>query len=240
MIAKAGSSTCRYIMKHSLGAIEKKCRLDHHEHHGQHNKFRFSMVREPTSRFYSSYQEAFYRNFKRVDQIPTRYRSFLEPFSNLTRRTYSYLVQQSSHSTDNLTLALETFVRDYDAHEPFDGHLRLQIPRLTNSKTGRTISLNSLYDSNNMNASFEEIGTKIGIEDDIPVVHAYDRGNKRMNFERVSYATQRKICQLSAIDYCCLNYELPPQCEGAVKCQWVSKPKISNELLIEPKSPYPP
>jgi hypothetical protein len=40
----------------------------------------------------------------------------------------------------------------------------------------------------------------IGIED-IPVILAYDRGNKRMNFERVSNTTRRKICQLSAIDY---------------------------------------
>jgi hypothetical protein len=40
----------------------------------------------------------------------------------------------------------------------------------------------------------------IGIED-IPVILAYDRDNKRMNFERVSNTTRRKICQLSAIDY---------------------------------------
>jgi hypothetical protein len=47
-----------------------------------------------------------------------------------------------------------------------------------------------------MPASCEEIGIE-----DIPVILAYDRGNKRMNFERVSNTTRRKICQLSAIDY---------------------------------------
>jgi hypothetical protein len=51
-----------------------------------------------------------------------------------------------------------------------------------------------------MPVSCEEIGTKVGIED-IPVILAYDRGNKRMNFERVSNTTRRKICQLTAIDY---------------------------------------
>merc|ERR1712238_420601 len=41
-----------------------------------------------------------------------------------------------------------------------------------------------------------------------------------LDLSRVSVAVQHKVCQLSALDYCCLNYRLPPICEGVVSCRW--------------------
>jgi hypothetical protein len=58
-----------------------------------------------------------------------------------------------------------------------------------------------------MPASCEEIGIE-----DIPVILAYDRDNKRMNFERVSNTTRRKICQLSAIDYIAVSLIMSYRC----------------------------
>lgn len=61
--------------------------------------------------------------------------------------------------------ALEQFIQDYDAQEPFDGHLRLQIPRLNNPETGRTVRLDALYDTTNMEQSFQELGNRVNVSD---------------------------------------------------------------------------
>jgi len=71
------------------------------------------------------------------------------------------------------------------------------------------------------------------------VIHAYDKGSKRIDMVSLSFDVRRKICELTAIDYCCLNYELPLECKGVVQCQWIHKPEISEELLIEPITPSP-
>ena len=36
--------------------------------------------------------------------------------------------------------------------------------------------------------------------------------HRRFNTLFVSISTKQRICQQSAIDYCCLNMELPPEC----------------------------
>jgi hypothetical protein len=59
-------------------------------------------------------------------------------------------------------------------------------------------------------------------------------------WESFQYNTTQNLSIVGNWLFCCLNYELPPECECAVTCQWVSKPPIPNELLIESKSPYLP
>lgn len=36
---------------------------------------------------------------------------------------------------------------------------------------------------------------------------------RRFDSSFVSLETKRRICKLAAIDYCCLNLQLPPECE---------------------------
>lgn len=37
---------------------------------------------------------------------------------------------------------------------------------------------------------------------------------RRVDTSLVSLEAKRRICHISAIDYCCLNMELPPECAG--------------------------
>jgi len=61
---------------------------------------------------------------------------------------------------------------------------------------------------------------------------------RRFNISQVSEDTQRRICRLAAIDYCCLNFPLPPACQPQnappgkqVYCQWVNR---GGSRFIEP------
>ena len=42
---------------------------------------------------------------------------------------------------------------------------------------------------------------------------------RRFNTSLVSISTKQRICQQSAIDYCCLNMELPPECNDNEKVE---------------------
>lgn len=240
MVAKAGSSTCRYVMKNSLEGKEQNCALNNQQPLSK-DMFHFTFFREPTLRFFSAYQEAFHRTRRFPKRIPKKYRKFMKPFFDISRQDYRFLLESNAtQQIMQLTNAFTQFVNDYDAQEPFDGHLRLQIPRLTHSKTGIPIKLNATFDSTQMQESFQQIARDVKKTEPITVIHAYDRGTKRMDFSSIPDKTRRKICQLSAIDYCCLNYKLPPECQNVVTCRWIQKPQLSEELLIEPVSPYPP
>jgi hypothetical protein len=57
---------------------------------------------------------------------------------------------------------------------------------------------------------------------------------------KISLEKKQKICQLLAVDYCCLNFPLPTECESVVTCQWVQKNNSNDDLMIETISPYPP
>jgi hypothetical protein len=66
------------------------------------------------------------------------------------------------------------------------------------------------------------------------VIHgrAYPR---RMNVSDVSDDAMQAMCRVYAIDFCCLNYELPPACLRAppgrrVLCKWLEK---GGERLID-------
>jgi len=235
MIAKAGSSTSRFVMKNSFDGVEKTCEQNDFE---ESQTFHFTFFREPTSRFFSSYQEAFIRTKSNVHKVPEKYKQYILPFENMKRPDYLKLIN-SQQGQKVLLHALETFVHLYDAQDPFDGHLRLQIPRLVNPNTGRTFRLDGIYDTTRMEQDFESLANMVNATS-VNVIHAYDRGTKRLDTTNLSREARRKICQLSALDYCCLNYELPEECNDVVKCRWISKPNVSDDLLVEPMSPFPP
>ena len=48
-----------------------------------------------------------------------------------------------------------------------------------------------------------------------------------MDVKLVDEAHTNRICQLAAIDYCCLNFKLPPECRNSgVKCTWDENERI--------------
>jgi hypothetical protein len=149
--------------------------------------------------------------------------------SNVTRRrTYRKILVQSSHirrTSNNLTLALETCVR---------------VIVMPTNLWWTLATLDSVTDQ------FEK-GTNHFIE----FLVLWNRGYSSHSclwpwqqtnefWESFQYNTTQNLSIVGNWLFCCLNYELPPECECAVTCQWDYKPQISNELLIESKSPYLP
>jgi hypothetical protein len=249
MVAKAGSSTARTIMKESFNATENACMASN----DNDAYFRFTFVRNPFSRFISSYQEMVKRIILSegiaMSLIPEQYGSFLAAYP--TKSSVGNMTE------DERTLAFLQFVHVYDAAIPFDGHLRLQTPRLVkHDGRGRALDLDSVVDTHDMDDHW--ISMAKCVQAPLPPeagLRANPGRTMILNVTTIDPATRRKICQLSALDYCCLNYPLPPECmpqhgddesslggseEAIVQCRWVMKPGTSNQLMIEDVSPYPP
>ena len=222
--------------------------------------FRFTFVREPTSRFISAYQETLSRlgwNKKgKPDLVPEKYHAFLAPYQNKTS------VKQMSPAA--YTKAFKTFVQDYDALYPFEGHMRLQTPRIIRPSDRGEID--EIMDTGEMDEFWSSLAKRVLSPMDeepqeeekeqpqqIKARHIYSRGSL-MNMSMIDEGTKRQICQLTALDYCCLNYPLPRECSGAyssddgilleqepaVQCRWVRNPDVSDQLMIEDVSPFPP
>jgi Sulfotransferase family len=155
----------------------------------------------------------------------------------------------------------EKFVKGYDAYHPFDKHLMLQVPRKMFSignSTGLYLPLDLVF--------YVEGGVQKQMQEtllprllqlskngtlEMPNITQDLRGNSRKEktnsmLDFVSHDTKQKICQLTALDYCCLNYPLPEVCRDVVSCRWTDRvmpgslPAREGLLAIEALSPFPP
>ncbi|KAL7480650.1 hypothetical protein ACHAW6_006324 [Cyclotella cf. meneghiniana] len=237
LLPKSGSSTGRFMMQHEFDADERFVSLE-----PPLNVIAF--VREPLSRFFSQYEEAFVRtapwvkasNPYYIDPSTKKYNQ-PHPFPYLFENMQSYhdyedmfcppstrfdpnsrreCVDKASAENGTLSRRLERFVRDYDGRNPFDIHLNFQVPLLSNKK-GYPIYLTELHNTTNAEGDWKAIAKKYLGED-------YEFKNKdgviegrsyprRLNLKLVSAETQRRICGLALIDYCCLNFPLPEVCQ---------------------------
>ncbi|CAB9528861.1 expressed unknown protein [Seminavis robusta] len=242
MIGKAASSTCRSIMNETFQADDMGC-LPEEETAVNDNMFRFTFVRDPYSRFLSAYRQAFLISFKRGRKTPVPekyYPSFKEPFENMTISDYLHLFERA-RGQQKMKSAMQNFILAYDAEFPFDGHLRLQVPRLAAIETGRTRRLEGIFDTKDIDEQFAQIASMVNAPPPPRSLKVHVRDKEvQIDATDLTRRLRRKICQLSAIDYCCLNYELPEACKGAVQCQWKAAPENPEELLIESLSQYPP
>lgn len=115
----------------------------------------------------------------------------------------------------NLTRRFERFVHDYDGLKPFDNHLRLQVSFLVYNfrSNGAPLPVTSIYNASEAHAGWNIIAKDRG------VVLPHDRmthgrkNSRRFNLSLVSNETKQKICQIVALDYCCLNLQLPEVCK---------------------------
>ncbi len=272
-IPKSSSSTARHAMKDYFDGNDRRMRHNELELAVyQLNYSLVSFVRDPLNRFYSSFDESFFRlgpwmgdsplvqnkpavrksyfqNKYKVDKYPYLYEGlptighFREVYCPPDELKLSPMACNNVPSIENGTLAhrFEQFVRDYDGSDPFDVHMHLQVSNLVWGVTGNPLPVTKLYNSTEADKGWLDIAREKGVHiPDGELTHGR-RITRRFNVSKVSDATKRKICRLMALDYCCLNFELPEVCrtadeDEAVYCALDKIPKrdgYNNDALYE-------
>jgi hypothetical protein len=255
MIAKSGSSTGRWVMNNILEAEELRVHKDLLDlsSGGKYEDFSaIAFVRDPLSRFYSSYDEVFYRYGPWMEVTSRRHgfdswakhvREFDHPHAYLYENMTSYqdfqdafcppkfipkgyrelrvaspripnwCTDQPTRENGTLAATFERFVWEYDGVTPWDVHLNLQVPMLCNQKTGRPARINEVFRTETSTENWKSIVARYGQllpESEFLNGRAIPR---RFNPKFVSIETKQRICQIAAIDYCCLNLKLPMECD---------------------------
>jgi len=228
-IPKAGSSTSRHAMLDLFDAHDNAhCRP-------QDNDWaecqKVSIVREPTSRFYAGYDEWFARRLSHKHTIPEEVREVSEGIPE-------YKAYEKLFLSPELTRRFEAFVNKWDARNAFDDHIRMQTPTLSNWRNGIAYPMNYLGTVSNMNESWSDIGQLVGRPVQASEVQRGRSFPRRFNTSAVADVVRRRICQILALDYCCLNFPLPEVCaheslepEDRVMCKWVHRPEVAVHHL---------
>lgn len=236
MLPKSGSSTARYTLKEKFNAIETKKPLLH-ENFWQGGPMEgvtvISFVRDPLSRFFSQYDEAYVRTapwqpnskphpFPYLHEGMHSYQDYEDIFCPPdTRKSRKDCVFRQSQENGTLASRLERFIFDYDGLDPFDVHLTLQVPMLS-FVNGSPLHITQIYNTTDSKGGWNAIAKQFlgkTLEED-------EEGNKggviagrsyprRFDSNLVSVQAQRRICELSLLDYCCLNLPLPDVCNGS-------------------------
>lgn len=215
-IPKSASSSSREIMQKDLHAKEEntiQC-----DKYGN-DWLRISFVREPLNRFWSSYEEMIARNLDQRINIPEKFRGFVSDLPNY--KAYEALFTQP----EALVKHCHRFVDDWDGLTVFDNHLTLQAPLLVHPSTGLARNISYLGEVPLVQESWDQLAELFGT----PTLTAIKGRSypRRMDIKFVDEDHTNRICQLSAIDYCCLNYKLPKECKNSgVKCMWNENGKI--------------
>ncbi|KAL7478663.1 hypothetical protein ACHAW6_004415 [Cyclotella cf. meneghiniana] len=238
MLPKSASSTARWMMENVFNATDAPLSGAGYELQfgGDYDNYTtLTFVRDPLSRFYSSYDEVFLRYGPwmkhRKGRAFRKYAALDHPFPYLYENMTEWQDYQESFcpsalgmnrrectesdTFENGTLAkrFERFVWDYDGISPFDLHLHLQVPHLSNRHTGRPKRIDEIYHTSSAITDWEYIADFYG--ESIPDEGEFQARSapRRFNTSLVSLETKQRICQLSAIDYCCLNLKLPEECD---------------------------
>ena len=242
-LPKAGSSTSRYLLEHSLDGHNAPLNAAGNDLDTRYVNYTvFTFVREPLQRFYSQYDEVFLRyapwmKRKRYFKHPypfiytnittlAEYRNIYCPLElipsyireekkNDFRSFILWRTKQQTKENGTLALRFEQFVEKYDSLSPWDVHLHLQVPHISNKYTGRPRRVDEIYttDSNNTIINWDYIVKKYGRS--LPESNeSFNARSAPRRFKTllVSNETKQKICRISAIDYCCLNIALPTEC----------------------------
>lgn len=242
MLPKSGSSTARYMLKDHFSAIETKKSLKHidYQPNGKMDGVQvLTFVRDPLSRFFSQYEEAYVRTAPWVSNDNPYYNK-QHPFPFMFEGIHSYddyqdvfcppetranpkspkeCVDKASAENGTLASRLERFVREYDGRTPFDVHLTLQVPMLS-SENGIPLHMTQIYNTSDAENGWKSIGLQY-MGSNSTIAQSGSKGvvqgrsyPRRLNKDLVSVQTQRRICELALLDYCCLNLPLPEVCRG--------------------------
>ncbi|KAL7526509.1 hypothetical protein ACHAXR_001522, partial [Thalassiosira sp. AJA248-18] len=184
MLPKSGSSTARFMLKNDFHAREIRMSL-------QPNSFQMggknegaeviTYVRDPLSRFYSQYDEAYVRaapwqtgnNPYSIDH-DSKKQMTPHPFPYLYDNIHTYLEYEDVFcppstrksrkdcifrpSGENGTLAsrFERFVHQYNGRDPFDVHLTLQVPMMS-STNGLPLHMTQIYNTSDSKGGWKHI-----------------------------------------------------------------------------------
>lgn len=91
--------------------------------------------------------------------------------------------------------------------------LTLQVPNLV-FPTGQPFPITTLYNATEAERGWQEIASFIGVTIPSGEMKVGRKKTRRFNMSLISNRTKRKICRLLALDYCCLNIELPEVCRA--------------------------
>ena len=268
LLPKSGSSTGRFMMQHEFDSTEKRVTIDS----ALENVIAF--VREPLSRFYSQYDEAFVRTSPwnkmqnpfydtNQDKHPfpylfdgmTKYHDYEDAFCPPEKRkTRKDCIYAQSQENGTLASRLDRFVQDYDGRSPFDVHLALQVPMLSNIVDGRSLFITELHNTTNSERDWNNIAKKYIGEEAILENAAKNKKKgvsasggviqgrsypRRFNKTMVGIETEKRICQLTLLDYCCLNFPLPAVCNDgdvdseALTCM-MDYDAVNDKIRIQP------
>jgi hypothetical protein len=253
LIPKSGSSTGRYMMKTEFDAVEPRGHKAIKEAMKADNIIAF--VREPLSRFYSQYDEAYVRTApwhnsqnpyyidsnnpqqqtRKVHPFPFLYENFQSyhdyedvfcpPSTRKNPNNRRECLYRPTQEDGTLAKRLDRFVQEYDGRTPYDVHLILQVPKLLSKNSdGTSIKVTELYNTTNSEHDWQLIAKKhIGQHaqftktEDAKQSGGVIEGRsfpRRFDKSLVEKETERRICLLALLDYCCLNFPLPSSCVG--------------------------
>lgn len=192
-----------------------------------HGYLRVTFVRDPVSRFFSSYEEMFVRVLFDVEKKHTI--TTPEAFAFLmdglqTYKDYEAVFcppalqpnrpeckQWPSHENGTLAARFDKFLHLWDGTNPFDVHLKLQAPMLSDANTGLPFPVDLIYNTTDATGGWRQVAAlkHLPYPSSIPRARGYPR---RLNVSKVSDESRLLICQIVAIDNCCFNLALPAVC----------------------------
>jgi hypothetical protein len=240
-IPKSASSSSRHAMQNLFDGEDVRMKVQELKSRVEKDGYQvISFIRDPLDRFYSSYDEAYFRKGpwfgegRLVENRPGEVKGYhktkhkVEPYPYLYAgmKTYDdYRDKFCDKGSDkecktaetiddgDLTRRFEMFVNDYSGTDPFDVHLSMQVPFLAIAETGDPLPISVLYNASYAERDWLSIAKQNGV--DVPadtLVHGR-KTPRRFNMSLVTDATKKKICKILMLDYCCLNLELPDVCK---------------------------
>mmetsp|Transcript_9908 Transcript_9908/g.21387 ORF Transcript_9908/g.21387 Transcript_9908/m.21387 type:complete len:177 (+) Transcript_9908:1092-1622(+) len=130
-----------------------------------------------------------------------------------TRHSRKDCIFRPSQENGTLVERFERFVREWDGLTPFDVHLTLQVPLMSTSD-GMALHMTQIYNTTDAKNAWKRIAEKYGVQLGAKGVIEGRSYPRRFRSELVSKSIQRRICELTLLDYCCLNLPLPETCQG--------------------------
>jgi len=238
MTPKSGSSTGRHVVKNDFDGTDYMSGCNVPRGEDASKWMQIATLRNPATRAFASYEEMFVRRLGNLKHIPAPFQAFMKPFEGFLYPNYSAMFDKPAEVA-KLTRAYERFMKDWDGKTVFDMHLERQVlynVRRDASIPGRATSrhLSLVFDTHKMQEAFEWLAIEKNLDHTPKVIRgrAYPR---RMNVSDVSDEAMQAMCRFYALDFCCLNYELPAACVHAsvghrVRCRWRRE---GAESLIE-------
>lgn len=157
-----------------------------------------------------------------------------------------------THEDGVLARIFDSFMDRWDLRTVFDVHLTLQLASLSQFDTnhprlgGRPVRVDELFDIVSGDAAWRGLAARSGLPASQMEQTILSKGRsypKRVNMSKVRNSSIRRICRYAALDLCCLNYPLPPQCShfrgtnSGVLCEVARRPDVrtgGSSLSVAP------